>query len=404
MPRLRKVSPQSKGWRRRRAGKGFVYLDENGARLVPPTSSGSGRWRSRRRGTTSGSARCPRATSRPWAPTSPGAASTSTTLTGGSSRTRRSSTGSLAAAAQLPAARRRILRDLGPRACPRTGGRHRRPPARPRLLPDRQRHLHRGQRLVRPHHPRAPARAAPGRDASSSTSSASRASSTPSRSTTPRRSRPSTGCARRIGEQAAAGLPAMAAAGPTSTAADGQRLPRRPARRRAYRQGLPHLARDGAGGVGAGRERRAGRHQGLPQAGGQGSGRPRWRATSATPRPSPRTPTSTPASSTATSRAARSRGPRALPQPRAPPGRHREGPPGAARQRLTRSPVPGRHRAGDRRGAAPGQAATRHTRVARWRGERRAEEAREPRPPHDRRVPCVRRRGLGAAPPGRRAS
>ena len=33
MPRLRKVSPQSKGWRRRRAGKGFVYLDENGARL-----------------------------------------------------------------------------------------------------------------------------------------------------------------------------------------------------------------------------------------------------------------------------------------------------------------------------------------------------------------------------------
>lgn len=33
MPRLRKVSPQSKGWTRRRAGKGFVYLDENGERL-----------------------------------------------------------------------------------------------------------------------------------------------------------------------------------------------------------------------------------------------------------------------------------------------------------------------------------------------------------------------------------
>ena len=33
MPRLRKVSPQSTGWRRRRAGKGFVYLDENGAKL-----------------------------------------------------------------------------------------------------------------------------------------------------------------------------------------------------------------------------------------------------------------------------------------------------------------------------------------------------------------------------------
>jgi len=33
MPRLRKVSSQSKGWTRRRAGRGFVYLDENGARL-----------------------------------------------------------------------------------------------------------------------------------------------------------------------------------------------------------------------------------------------------------------------------------------------------------------------------------------------------------------------------------
>ena len=33
MPRLRKVSPQSKGWTRRRAGKGFVYLDESGNRL-----------------------------------------------------------------------------------------------------------------------------------------------------------------------------------------------------------------------------------------------------------------------------------------------------------------------------------------------------------------------------------
>jgi DNA topoisomerase IB len=30
---LRKVSPQSKGWTRRRAGKGFVYLDEFGARV-----------------------------------------------------------------------------------------------------------------------------------------------------------------------------------------------------------------------------------------------------------------------------------------------------------------------------------------------------------------------------------
>ncbi|MDQ4037950.1 MAG: DNA topoisomerase IB [Actinomycetota bacterium] len=33
MPRLRTVSPNSPGWTRRRNGKGFVYLDEDGARL-----------------------------------------------------------------------------------------------------------------------------------------------------------------------------------------------------------------------------------------------------------------------------------------------------------------------------------------------------------------------------------
>ncbi len=33
MARLRTVSPNSKGWARRRAGKGFVYLDADGARL-----------------------------------------------------------------------------------------------------------------------------------------------------------------------------------------------------------------------------------------------------------------------------------------------------------------------------------------------------------------------------------
>lgn len=35
MPRLRTVSPSSKGWTRRRAGAGFVYLDEHGRRLGP---------------------------------------------------------------------------------------------------------------------------------------------------------------------------------------------------------------------------------------------------------------------------------------------------------------------------------------------------------------------------------
>jgi DNA topoisomerase-1 len=33
MPRLRRVSPNDVGWTRRRAGSGFVYLDENGNRL-----------------------------------------------------------------------------------------------------------------------------------------------------------------------------------------------------------------------------------------------------------------------------------------------------------------------------------------------------------------------------------
>ena len=35
MPRLRTVSPQDPGWTRRRAGKGFIYLDTTGARLAP---------------------------------------------------------------------------------------------------------------------------------------------------------------------------------------------------------------------------------------------------------------------------------------------------------------------------------------------------------------------------------
>jgi DNA topoisomerase I len=33
VPRLRRVSPRDPGWTRRRAGKGFVYLDESGSRL-----------------------------------------------------------------------------------------------------------------------------------------------------------------------------------------------------------------------------------------------------------------------------------------------------------------------------------------------------------------------------------
>ena len=38
MPRLRTVSPNSPGWTRRRSGKGFVYLDEDGGRLSTDAS------------------------------------------------------------------------------------------------------------------------------------------------------------------------------------------------------------------------------------------------------------------------------------------------------------------------------------------------------------------------------
>ena len=38
VPRLRRVSPRDPGWTRRRAGKGFVYLDESGNRLTPEES------------------------------------------------------------------------------------------------------------------------------------------------------------------------------------------------------------------------------------------------------------------------------------------------------------------------------------------------------------------------------
>ena len=33
MPRLRRTSPDQPGWTRRRAGQGFVYLDQHGERL-----------------------------------------------------------------------------------------------------------------------------------------------------------------------------------------------------------------------------------------------------------------------------------------------------------------------------------------------------------------------------------
>ena len=36
MVRLRTVDPSSRGWTRRRVGKGFTYLDEHGERISDP--------------------------------------------------------------------------------------------------------------------------------------------------------------------------------------------------------------------------------------------------------------------------------------------------------------------------------------------------------------------------------
>ena len=59
----------------------------------------------------------------------------------------------------LSKARERVLADIGAEGMSQERGvRGRRTPARPRLLPDRQRRLHRHQRLLRPHHDAAGAR------------------------------------------------------------------------------------------------------------------------------------------------------------------------------------------------------------------------------------------------------
>ena len=153
-------------------------------------ASGSRTWSSRRPGRTCGSARGRTATSRRSAPTTPAGGSTSTTPTGGPGATRRSSTRMLEFGKALSKAREQVLgrpRRRGDAAG--AGLRGRRTAARPRLLPDRQRRVRRGERQLRPDHARAAARAPRRARRWSSTSSASPGSSTGSRSTTRRRSR-----------------------------------------------------------------------------------------------------------------------------------------------------------------------------------------------------------------------
>ena len=119
MARLRRTSPDQPGWTRRRAGRGFVYLDEHGARLpeedaqrvrdlvIPPAWTRRLGHAVRRTGT------C-----RPSAPTTPAGGSTSTTRTGGPGGTRRSSTGCWSFGKALTRARELVVTDLGREGMP----------------------------------------------------------------------------------------------------------------------------------------------------------------------------------------------------------------------------------------------------------------------------------------------
>ena len=107
----------------------------------------------------------------------------------------------------------------------------------------------------------------------------------------------------------------------------GERLHRRDGPRGPHRQGLPHLARHGARRRRARREPREGRHQGLEEASGQGRASRRSPPTSATPRRSRASPTSTRGSSTSTRTGSPSRRPcaKSYRDEANAAGRHREG-------------------------------------------------------------------------------
>ena len=131
---------------------------------TPRRSSGSARSSSRPRGRTSGSAPGRTATSRRSAPTRAGGSSTATTTAGASIATARSSNGCSSLRARCRTSARPPSADLrGRRADARARARRRGPPARPRLLPDRERGICRGERDVRPRDDGEAARAAPAR-------------------------------------------------------------------------------------------------------------------------------------------------------------------------------------------------------------------------------------------------
>ena len=146
------------------------------------------------------------------------------------------------------------------------GLRGRRTPARPGVLPDRQRRVRRRERQLRADHARAAARRA-GRTGWSSRSSASPAIEHQIEIDDPmvveavdtmRRRR---GGDRLLSYKEGRSWRSLAAGAR-------QRLRPRVDRARGHRQGLPHLARHGAGRRRAGRDARARRDQGVAQAGG----------------------------------------------------------------------------------------------------------------------------------------
>ena len=164
MVRLRRVRIDAPGWSRRRAGRGFVYLDlDRSGSPTRSTSSGSPRSRSRPRGATCGSARGPTATSRRPGSTTPGGASTCTTSSGACAADRLKHDHVLEVARRLPAARRRVRADLALDGhAAREGARARVPAARPGVPARGRRGVRAPARLVRARDAAALARARPG--------------------------------------------------------------------------------------------------------------------------------------------------------------------------------------------------------------------------------------------------
>ena len=214
MPRLRRVSPDTPGWARRRRGKGFVYLDEHGQPLGAEDR-----------------ARCkalviPPAWEDVWICPAPNGhiQAVGTDAAGRrqylyhpvwrEQRDKAKHDRVLDVAARLPKARDDRRRAPRPaRHAPGAGARHGVPPARPRLLPRRRRGLRRGQRQLRPGHDPEAARPRDGRRGRLRVPGQVGPGAPRGRR---RRCRPATPCRRCVGVAAAA-----PSCSPTATAAAG---------------------------------------------------------------------------------------------------------------------------------------------------------------------------------------